>query len=331
MGKMKGFSNRWTDLPDYILGVTREIWEDRGIATLDHYYSDDIIVRYAEGLSIGNQATKAGTLATLAEFPDRELLGEDVIWSGTPEEGFLSSHRLLTMGTHRGNGYFGPATGKRFVVRAIADCAAINDQINDEWLIRDTAGILRHLGLDEQTFARDVIAREGGPDQCKQPLTPDIDRTGPYTARGNDDPLGQELADLLGRIMAMDVSAIQKGYDRAVQTEHPGAVTVHSWNDTERLWMGLRAAFPSARFAIDHQIGRGDDPQMPPRAAVRWSLWGKHDGWGMFGQPTGAQVYVMGFTHAEFGPNGLRREWTLFDPVSIWKQIFMATGAADGC
>lgn len=32
-------------------------------------------------------------------------------------------------------------------------------------------------------------------------------------------------------------------------------------------------------FSIDHQIGR-DDPMMPSRAAVRWSLHGKHDGFG---------------------------------------------------
>jgi hypothetical protein len=89
--------------------------------------------------------------------------------------------------------------------------------------------------------------------------------------------------------------------------------------------MGLRASFPNAEFKIEHQIGR-EDPMLSPRAAIRWSLHGKHDGWGMFGQPTGADVYVMGFTHAEFGLRGLRREWTLFDHVAIWKQILMQTG-----
>jgi hypothetical protein len=39
----------------------------------------------------------------------------------------------------------------------------------------------------------------------------------------------------------------------------------------DRFWMGLRAAFPSATFTIHHRIGR-DDPMMPPRAALRWSL-----------------------------------------------------------
>ena len=35
---MKGFAEKWKDLPDYILGITKEIWEDRGIDTLNHYY-----------------------------------------------------------------------------------------------------------------------------------------------------------------------------------------------------------------------------------------------------------------------------------------------------
>jgi hypothetical protein len=34
----------------------------------------------------------------------------------------------------------------------------------------------------------------------------------------------------------------------------------------------------------------------------------------------------MVFSHAEFGPYGLRREFTLYDEVSIWKQILMQVG-----
>ncbi len=319
---MKGFSEKWTNLPDYILGITKEIWENRGIDTLNHYYAKDIPMRFPEGVSIGNQKTINGTLATLAEFPDRQLTGEDVIWSGNETDGFLSSHRLLTMGTHTGGGYFGPPTGKKFVIRAIADCAAINDQINDEWLIRDTAGIVKQLGMDPKQFALDLIEREGGAEKCVQPFCPENDVGGPYKGKGNNNEWGQKLSDILKRMMEKNFAVIQSEYDRAVQTEHPGSKTVHSWSDTEALWMNLRSSFPSANFSIDHQIGR-EDPLLSPRAAVRWSLLGKHDGWGMFGQPTGAKVYIMGFTHAEFGPYGLRREYTLFDPVSIWKQIFI--------
>ena len=65
---------------------------------------------------------------------------------------------------------------------------------------------------------------------------------------------------------------------------------------------------------------------MPPRAALRWSLVGKHEGKGRFGHPSNANIYIMGISHAEFGPWGLRNEYTLFDDVSIWKQIHLHLG-----
>jgi len=153
---MRGFDKRWTDFPDYIIGITKEIWEDRGLATLHDYYATDIPVRSPGGFVKGNQGVIAATMATLAEFPDRTLYGEDVIWSGTPEEGMLSSHRLHSTATHTGDGAYGKATGKRLSYRIIADCHAINNQINDEWLIRDQGAIVRQMGWDPADYARGI-------------------------------------------------------------------------------------------------------------------------------------------------------------------------------
>lgn len=322
---MRGFSNRWSDFPDYIIGITKEIWEDRGLATLHQYYASDIPVRTPIGITKGNLGVIASTMGTLAEFPDRTLLGEDVIWSGDPEEGMLSSHRLHSTATHTNDGVFGKATGKRLNFRIIADCHAINNQINDEWMIRDQGAIVRQLGWEPKDFAADLIEREGGPEKCIKPFTPEQDEIGPYTGRGNDNEWGEKYADILNRIMSAEFSVIPTEYDRAVNLEIPGGKSVLSHGKADEFWLGLRSSFPSAEFRIEHQIGR-EDPMMPPRAAIRWGLWGKHDGWGMFGAPTGAQIYVMGASHAEFGPWGLRREFTVFDETAIWKQILLATG-----
>lgn len=322
---MKGFDSRWKDFPDYIIGITKEIWEDRGIDTLHHYYSPDIVVRSPFSVAVGNKGVIGATMANLAEFPDRTLLGEDVIWSGTPEDGMLSSHRILSTATHLGDGVYGRATGKKLVYRIIADCHAINNQINDEWLIRDQGAIVRQMGWDPEKYALDLIEREGGPENCVKPLTPAIDKPGPYQGRGNDNEWGAKYADILNRIMNADMAAIPKEYDRACQLEYPGGQTGHSHVDADCFWMGLRASFPSAKFTIEHQIGR-DDEMLPPRSAIRWSLFGKHDGWGVFGAPTGAEVYILGACHAEFGPWGLRREYVLFDETAIYKQIALHQG-----
>jgi predicted ester cyclase len=325
---MKGFDAKFRDFPDYILGITQEIWEGRGIATLHDYYAPDIVVRSPGSVVIGNQGVLGATMATLAEFPDRRLLGEDVIWSGTEEEGMLSSHRILSTATHACDGVYGKATGTKLTYRIIADCHAIANQINDEWLIRDQGAIVRQMGWTPRKYARALIKSEGGPDKAVRPLTPANDVPGPYRGRGNENEWGQRYADILTRIMGADMAAIPREYDRAVQTEYPGGVTGHSWESADGFWMGLRAALPDATFTIDHQIGR-DDPLMPPRAAIRWSLHGRHVGWGSFGKPSGAEIYVLGISHAEFGPRGIRREWTLFDETAIWKQILLHTGGAE--
>ncbi len=91
---MKGFDSRFTDLPDYILKCTAQIWEGHDIAALDWHYGDDLIVRTPAGISRGNAAGKANTMATLSEFPDRQLLGEDVIWCGDDQSGIVAPHRI---------------------------------------------------------------------------------------------------------------------------------------------------------------------------------------------------------------------------------------------
>ena len=205
------------------------------------------------------------------------------------------------------------------------DCAVRANQIFDEWLVRDQGAIVRQLGVEPKRYAADRIAAEGGPIQCVRPLTPGTDVAASYTGRGNDNAWGTRHAEIIVAVMGADMAAIPRVYDRAVQMELPGGVTGHGWDAADRFWMRLRAAFPSARFEIHHQVGR-EDPLMPPRSALRWSLWGRHDGFGAFGPPTGAQVYVLGMSHAEFGPAGVRREWVLFDETAIWKQILLQTG-----
>lgn len=327
-----GFETRWTDPTDYILGITRDIWEDRKIAALQKYYAEDIVVRSPASVVVGNGGIIAATLSTLAEFPDRQLLGEDVIWQATKardshgQPGFVSSHRLTSTATHAAPGVYGAATGRRLRYRILADCWCAANRVYDEWLVRDQSAILHQLGLDTADWTRELIAREGGPEHCVRPLTPDTDVDGPYGGRGDRSEVGARLAALLQRMMGGDLSAVAGDYDRACLLAYPGGREEIGHEAATRFWLGLRSAFPSAAFRVEHRIGRSD-PDLPHRASVRWSLYGRHDGGGIFGPATGAYVYVMGITQAEFGPRGLAREFTLIDDTAIWKQILLATGA----
>ena len=183
----------------------------------------------------------------------------------------------------------------------------------------------RQLGLEPETYARQLIDREGGADQCIKPLTPDTDMQGDYLGQGNNNEFGQRYATMLKEISSAALSAIPAQYDRAATLSLPGGVMTQGHHAADQFWMGLHASLPDAELKIHHCIGR-EDPLHAPRAAVRWSLQGTHSGWGMFGKPSGATVYVLGISHAEYGPRGLRREWVLFDETAIWKQIVLQTG-----
>jgi predicted ester cyclase len=320
-----GFDVKWTSEEDFILGITREIWEDRGIGTLERYYAPDLVVRSPASVVVGNGGIIAATLATLAEFPDRQLPGEDVIWAEVSPTAFLSSHRLYCSATHSGRGMYGDPTGRKLGYRIIADCFCEANAVTDEWLVRDQGAIVRQMGEDPKDWTARLIAREGGPEACVKPFTPARDVPGPYTGGGNDHPVGQKARDVLERMMSGDFALVAESYDRACELHYAGHLDAHGHDAAIRHWLGLRAAFPSAVFAAHHVIGM-DSPGMPPRAALRWSLDGRHDGPGAFGTPTGAHVHVMGMTHVELGPRGIRREWTLIDETAVWKQILLATG-----
>ena len=315
-------NRRFRSFDEFILGVTETIWEQRQVDTLLHYYADDIVVRSPAGLVTGNREVIRATRATLAEFPDRQLLGEDVIWSQTGPDSWLSSHRILSTATHAASGQYGKATGKSLTYRVIADCHAHADpehgwQIDDEWLIRDQGAIVRQLGFSPREYAAAQIKQGGG-----LPFTPATDKPGPYRGHGNDEEPGPTYGSLLTDLMSSDTPPVSGNYDRACQFYGPGGGVAYGLDNVEQFWSGLRASFPDADFRIEHCLGVREVDR-PPRASVRWSLEGLHDGDGHFGSPTGCDVFVMGFAHAEFGPRGILREYVLIDETAVWMQIIL--------
>lgn len=326
MAFLPGFDERWADAPDFIHGITRELWDQRRFELLDRYLNVDLVLRTPMGVVQGNRRVGAEIQATVAEFPDIAPVAEDVIWSVTGYKSFLASQRLFINATHDGGGVFGPPTGKsvQYRVQAMNWCQA--NAIHEAWHITDHGAIVRQLGHDLTDWTRALIVREGGIGSCTLPFFPDADLPSRYEGRGNDSDWGHTLADLLSRIASGEMGLIAQHFDPAIELAYPGMVTGTGQKEAERFWIALRSAMPSARFKIEQMIGM-EETLCPPRAAVRWSLQGRHDGWGAFGAPSGAELYVMGITHAEFGPRGLRRDWTLFDEVAIQKQILVGSGA----
>ncbi len=312
----------YPDVPSFIYGITREIWEDRGIGgRLEHLYAPGILLRAPTGLTTDNTGVVAQTLQTLHQFPDRQLVGEEVIWAGDDDGSFLSSHRLVSVMRHLGDGSYGPATGRLVKTRIIADCWVVDGVVTEEWLVRDQASFARCLGLDPRTLAREMAAHDLRRTGAVQFFVPEHDKPGRYRPTIQDGPEIARYTQGYERIWGMkDTSAIRDLYFHGADLAAPGGAHHHGHDDIDRFYVGYLASFPDAALTIESAIVNRD-PGQAPRVALRWSLRGTHAGFGHFGEPTGASVYVMGLSHARIVDGRIQQEWLLTDEVSVWKQI----------
>lgn len=314
---------QYRDIPDFIYGITREIWEDRGIGgKLDRYYAPDILLRAATGLTTDNAGVTAQTLQTLHQFPDRQLVGEDVIWTADERDGsFLSSHRLVSVMRHQGDGSYGPASQRVVKSRIIADCWVVDTVVTEEWLVRDQGAFARCIGLTPRELAaqmaQDDLRRSG----AVQYFTPSQDRPGRYRPEIQHDPDLDRYVEGYRRLwQSKETAEIRMLYFHGANLFAPGGETFCGHGDIDRFYLGYLASFPDAAFSLESAIVNREAGQ-PVRAALRWSLTATHSGFGHFGPPTGAPVYVMGLSHAHLVGGRITFEWMVIDEVSVWKQI----------
>ena len=317
---MKGFDSKYKNFPDFILKITKQIWEGKDVNSIAKFYTDKIPVRSPFGVTYGNKPVIDATHATLKEFPDRQLLGEDVIWNGNDDEGYHSSHRILSKGTHLGNGFYGKPTGKKIFYRVIADCACKNNQVYDEWIVRDQGAIVRQLGYSPKEFAQMQIDSEKNSDSKIEIFNSKSDMKSEYIpANTKNNSVGKKYSNILKKIFNKNYDF--KDYARATNIFWPGNRLGHGREDVTKFWNTLSNTFTNTRFSIEH-VGFLEENKVNSRASIRWFLEGKHSEKSEeFGEPTNNNVFIFGINHAEFSEDNVIREWVIFDEVAVWRQI----------
>ncbi|CEL96645.1 unnamed protein product [Vitrella brassicaformis CCMP3155] len=186
---MEGFDDKYVDIVNYILNITHEIWERKDLSLIYDTYSDSCDVYSLSGVTVGVEPVVRGTIRMLAAWPDRTMYPANVIWSGSDacEDGFYSSHKIISHMTHDGDDkLFGAATGRQVRVTTIADCCIRHNKIYLEWLARDNSAILVQLGKDVHETARQLAAAPYPPPLASY-IRSEIDKAATATeATGNE-------------------------------------------------------------------------------------------------------------------------------------------------
>ncbi|MEM7220670.1 MAG: ester cyclase [Pseudomonadota bacterium] len=299
------------ELVDYIHGITYEIWEQRGVELIGDYYGAQMPLYTLGGVIRGAQAVIDNTWATLAAYPDRRLLAEAVITSGTVSAGF-SSHRIFSPMTNLGASNWGPATGRQVTVRTIADCRVEDGRIVEEWLARDNAELASQLGLALPTLARSQ--------------RPDADaRAWQQTQIARVRSEAGAQTDFCHDVLRLYWTG-RSDADREVLIT-PYAVrhldTQHSVSGREAVIESYReevAAFSDVVIAVD-QVTRQRWAGSGEEYAVRYSLAATHTGTYLGIAATQRPVYVMGIAHWRLVAGRLATQWDVVDRLALLAQL----------
>ncbi len=324
---MKGFEEQYRNIVDYIVRITHRIWEEKDIGYIYDTYSHDCRVWDDVGLQYGRDKIVADTVHTNNAFPDIRLVADEVIWAGDEEASFHTSHRTMILGTNTGYSRFGAPTGRPVRLLCIANCVSRNNEIYDEHVAYDSAGMLRQLGFDVPEMARRAVA-----DRVDGPFAPNFAAGEPRRMAGQNKPPLHPIPDSADDIRkfvhaAFDTiwnrrnfSAMDRLYAPSVVFEGSTGRVYRGVGQLRSHVMSMIAMFPNIAVSVEDLYWMGN-PRDGYLVSIRWGAVGSHRGNGPYGEPTGRETHIWGITQWLIENGKVQKEWTVFNEFGILMQL----------
>lgn len=326
---MEGFEDRYRDVVDYIIKSTHRIWEEKGIGLINKHYHNAAVVHTGSDNAVGKNAVISNTMQTLHAFPDRRLIGENVIWSGNDKDGFYSSHRIISTATNIGDSTFGPATGKKVVFRTVAVTFLNNNRVCEEWIVRDNLYIVQQLGFNPIEVAKNLA-------KMSKSKVPALQSTFGISENkaGQLEPKeyipkhkGFEIGDF---VLSMFNKIWQGNLINEVRSYYADNAVVHficnqdleGYNQIQGMFISLFASCTNAEVIIERVTCNKRTKENEWDVAVRWRIKGIHEGIGYFGYPSGKHIEILGVNHLRVSNEKVVEEWITFDALDVLKQIY---------
>jgi len=334
MSPMVGFDEEFTDIVDYILRITYRIWEGKQVGLCYDYYSTDCPVYTMAGITIGAEEVTQNTLITLGSFPDRTLGAENIIWGGNDIDGYHTSHLIKTSMTNLGASDMGPATGRPATFLVIAHCIVKDNKIIEEWLVRDNYALTQELGFDVHEVALKKASeplqhrlKDWNQSEFNRLMKTVTHERQPFLGCSSNDSEGFIAALLQNIWNARLLGDVFQSYseDALLYCSRNQLLTGHE--EIAAFYAQLIGTITQLKFSSDYCCSISNDSGGQD-VAVRWTIAGNHGGPGLYGEPTGAPILILGESQYRIIDGLITEEWTIFDELSILVQIYRAQFSA---
>lgn len=333
--EMYGFESQYRDFVHYIMKITHDIWENKGIGVIYDTYHNNVTMHLGTSSLVGIKDVIANTMATLHAFPDRRLIGQNVVWSRFGHKGYFSSHRILSTATNLGTSSFGMATGRKINFRTVVDCAVTNNRIHEEWLVRDNLWIVTQLGIDAHELAKKMakdskskvyaLQRDFGLNESME------GQYMPEKYEAKDDSVGEMMLEMTSRIYNYKyINEVKKYYHDNAVIHFICDKDLNGYDDIQGMIISLLSSVPNGSYVVERVTCNkrvGDDGY---DVSLRWRLRGVNEGIGYFGNPTGKPLEIMGINHYHVVDGKIKEEWDTFDGLDVLKQMYTRTEEQEG-
>lgn len=327
---MEGFDDIYTDIVDYIVRCTHLIWDERDVGLIYSHYTHNCVLYGTLGTIYDRESIVKDTIQRLVSLPERRGMATQVLWSGDDQKGFYTSHLVTGSGCHTQNGHLGPATGRTFVSRTIADCMIYRNRIYREWVVADNMAIVKQLGLDPNVFAYDAAKALfdkgleaidiGENRRIMGQLPPEEEADVSLASNEIEADTLSWLQEVFNRRM---FGRIKKVYATHAQYHGPKMAELYGPAAVMHQHLALIGSMPDAVYMPQHICSNPCD-EGGVKVAVRWVMEGHHSGYGVLselGKPTGHRLQVMGMTHYHYKNGKIVDEWNVYDEMSLLTQI----------
>ena len=319
---MGGFEEQYTDIVDYIVRITDEIWMDRAVGRIYDTYDASCTIYSSYGVTRSVEEVIAGTITTLNAFPDGEIHHVNVAWSGDDQEGFYTSHLGHSRSTNVGRTGYGPPTGRKASIRFAADCVSRDNRIHTEWLVRDAGAQVRQLGFDLHNTARRLAEAPPlempvvSPETRLEGQAPRQELNLPMTS---PDGWGRNVFHNLWNLKRFDW--LEQYYSPTAVVHAGGGRVAQGLRNIGALLLHIQAAIPDGVLRVEHVCHSEETDGVI--VAVRWLYEGTTAPGGVLGEcPAGKPVFMMGISHLRFAGGHIVEEWMVFDELGVLTQAY---------
>ena len=139
------------DLAELVTHFYKTLHNDHDLTPLDHAVDPNVVVHWS-GLPVLHGVTelRAAVTADLDGFPDQALTLDEMVVDGE-----AVASRWTFRGTHTGDYYGIPATGRPIVSTVVAFDRVREGKLVENWTVFDNYDVMRQLGIlpDDEVVA----------------------------------------------------------------------------------------------------------------------------------------------------------------------------------